>query len=116
MTRSLRALLGLAAVAAAASAAGTQPPQDSTQTRAGRAAATADSQTQSRRAKPARRYRSVSRGEVARSLVGNGLRAMPRDYYGADDPRCDDLCQHEKMMDARYGKDRERLPGARRGS
>ena len=44
-----------------------------------------------------------------------GPRAHPRDYYGADDPRCDDLCQHEKMMDAKYGKDRERLPGRRGG-
>jgi hypothetical protein len=109
MTRSLRALLGLAAVAAAASTAGAQPPQDPKQPSAERPAATAGSSKQSSRraAKPARRYRNVSAGEVVRE----GPRAHPRDYYGADDPRCDDLCQREKMMDAKYGKDRERRPG-----
>ncbi len=108
MTRSIRALLGLAAVAVAASAAGAQPPQDSTQSRSDRAAATAgSSKTQSKGTKAVRRYRNVSKGEVLRA----GPHAVARDYYGADDPRCDDLCQREKMMDAKYGKNRERRPG-----
>ena len=108
MTRSIRALLGLAAVAAAASTAGAQTPQDpSSQPRAERASATAGATKKS-----PRRVRNVSRGEVVRE----GPRAHPRDYYGADDPRCDDLCQRERMMDAKYGKDRERLPAARRGT
>ena len=63
MTRSLRALLGLAAVAAAASVAGAQTaqPQQESQPPADRAAATAGSQKHAQRAKPARRYRTVSR-------------------------------------------------------
>jgi hypothetical protein len=115
MTRTLRTLLGLAAVAAAASAApvaGAQTPQDQTQPRAERAEKASSSKSSRRATKPARRYRNVSAGEVVRE----GPRAHPRDYYGADDPRCDDLCQRERMMDEKYGKDRERLPGARRGS
>lgn len=116
MTRTFRTLLGLAAVTVAASAASAQTPQDpQPQPRAERAHAASSSKS-SRRAKPARRYRMESKGEVARDLVGTSLHAMPRDYYGADDPRCDDLCQHERMMDQKFGKDRERLPGARRGS
>ena len=114
MTGSLRALFGLAPVAAAASVAGAQTaqPQQESQPSAGRAAATAGSQKHAQRARPARRYRNVSRGEVARDLVGTSPRAHPRDFYGADDPRCDDLCQHEKMMDAKFGKDRERRGGS----
>jgi hypothetical protein len=114
MTRTFRTLLGLAAVTVAASAAGAQTPQSpqdpQPQPRAERA--TTKDGAKAKRAKAPRRYRNVSRGEVYRE----GPHAVARDYYGADDPRCDDLCQRERMMDAKYGKDRERLPGARRGS
>ncbi len=117
MTRITRRLLGLAAVAAAfsaAPAAGAQAaPQDQPQPRAERATTKDGSASKAKRARAPRRYRNVSAGEVER--VGEP-RAHPRDFYGADDPRCDDLCQRERMMDEKYGKDRERLPGARRGS
>ena len=126
MTRTIRTLLGVAAVAAATSIAGAQAPQqDSAQAhpaathrahakkaKAHAASAhKADSTTAA--AKPTHRHRSTSGGEV--DLLRTGVHATSRDYYGADDTRCDDLCRHEKMMDAKYGKDRERLPGRRGG-
>jgi hypothetical protein len=128
MTRSIRTLLGVAAVAAATSIAGAQAPQHDSTTAHSRATHgtratharthadsghTANSATAAAR-KPTHKHGSSSGGEV--DLVRTGSHATSRDYYGADDPRCDDLCQHEKMMDARYGKDRERLAGKPRGS
>ena len=100
MTRSIRTLFALVALAAAAAAADAQTPQS-----------TQDST-------PTARRTTTSKGTVARRVgrTAGEPRAHPRDYYGADDPRCDDLCQRERMMDAKYGKDRERLPAARRGS
>ena len=101
-THMFRALLGLATVAALSTAADAQSPQQDTTARR----TTTSGGTVERR--PARR-------PSTRAAVRPGEpRAHPRDYYGADDPRCDDLCARERMMDAKYGKDRERLPAARR--
>ena len=98
MTRSIRTLFALVALAASAAAADAQTPQS-----------TQDST-------PTVRRTTTSKGTVARRVgrTAGEPRAHPRDYYGADDPRCDDLCQREKMMDEKYGKDRERLPAAMR--
>ena len=112
MTRTFRTLLGLAAVTVAASAASAQTPQDPQYQQPRAEQASSKAGAKAKRAKAPRRYRNVSGGEVYRE----GPHAMARDYYGADDTRCDDLCQHERMMDSKFGKDRERLPAARRGS
>ena len=45
----------------------------------------------------------------ADARAGANPRVTARDLVGADDPRCDELCQRERMMDSLYGEDRERL-------
>jgi cytochrome c5 len=108
-----RALLGLATVAALSTAAEAQAPQNPTVRKdqpAGQDASAGARRTSESGGAVERTSRTARR---AATRTGEP-RAHPRDYYGADDPRCDDLCQRERMMDARYGKDRERLPAARR--
>lgn len=106
----MRPLMALVSLAAVATVAGAQTPTDSTP-RASTAAVSDGTQPKARSSKPAkkarsgrRRYTSTSSGEVMRSSE----HAVARDWVRADSDVCDDLCQHEKMMDARYGKDRER--------
>lgn len=41
---------------------------------------------------------------------GHGTRAVSRDWVRADDTAGDDLWRREQMLDAKYGKDRERKP------
>ena len=58
---------------------------------------------------------TVSRRPTRRAASRAGEpRAHPRDYVRADSNVCDDLCQRERRMDRLYGKDRERMPNARR--
>ena len=93
MTRTPRAsLLLVTLLAAVATAAGGVAGQQRDTVKAG--------------ARPAQRKPAAPRADSANPRV------TPRDLVGADDPRCDDLCQRERMMDSLYGKDRERLPAA----
>jgi hypothetical protein len=85
-----------AAAVAAAAGGGYGQQRDTTRARAG-----ADS---ARPAQTAARKSAATRADSANP------RPTARDRVGADDPRCDDLCQRERMMDSVYGKDRERLP------
>jgi hypothetical protein len=89
----------LALAALAAVAAGRVEGQQQDTTRAG-ARVTADS---ARRASPVPRRARTATADSANPRV------TARDLVGADDPRCDDLCRRERMMDSLYGKDRERL-------
>ena len=107
-TQTFRTLLGAAALAVAAAAADAQPPQSTQDT------TTSARRTTSTSAGTVARERSAARRSARTARTAGEPRAHPRDYYGADDPRCDDLCQRERMMDEKYGKDRERLPAAAR--
>jgi hypothetical protein len=63
---------------------------------------------------PARPGAGATRRTGGTAPSTSGPRATARDRVGADDPRCDDLCQRERRLDSLYGKDRERLPASAR--
>jgi hypothetical protein len=99
-----RHLLSVLAVAAVASFAGAQERTSTPTTHGDSVSATA---RRANAAKRARRTTTTSRGEVARS-VGYSVRAVARDYVGAENTSGDDLWRREQMMDRRCGKSRER--------
>ncbi|MBV9880467.1 MAG: hypothetical protein JO180_08220 [Gemmatirosa sp.] len=106
-----RHLLGALAVAAVASFAGAQqqPTTDTSMKMHGDSSAMHHSMAKSHKGTKSKRT-YTSGGEIDRGGPGYSVHAVARDYVRADDSKCDDLCRREQMLDAKYGKDRERRP------